>query len=403
MNFRRLPMSLLFRLASRPKAHRSQRRSAVSSLSIALLTLLISLNAPLSAAAHEVRPMIATLDAETDWSSSLVISLNLEAVIVGIEPGHDTRDSENQPQYDRLRALSPEALRTEWEAFAPAFLEGIEFAFDDQPADLTLRDVVIPSVGDTTLPRTSELVLSADYPADVQTSSWRLDPRFGDSVFRVLQPGSEELASATYVPAGHSAGPISLQPAEPQSAAEVFGNYTWSGFTHILPKGLDHILFVVGLFLLSTRLSALLWQVSAFTVAHTVTLALGALDLVSIRPEIVEPLIALSIVWIAVENVFTNRLSAWRPLIVFAFGLLHGLGFAGVLGEVGLSGTHFVAGLVGFNIGVELGQLAVIALCYAAVGWAMSGAHYRTRISIPASIVIAVIAGSWTLERTGLI
>ena len=180
-------------------------------------------------------------------------------------------------------------------------------------------------------------------------------------------------------------------------------NYVWIGFTHILPKGLDHILFVAGLFLLSPRLKPLLWQVSAFTVAHTVTIAFGTLGVVAIRPELVEPLIALSIVWIAVENIFTDRLHAWRPLVVFGFGLLHGLGFADVLREIGLPSGHFLTGLVAFNLGVEFGQLAVIALCFAAVGWAMNGQRYRRLVVIPASAAIALVALGWTIERTGWI
>ena len=170
-----------------------------------------------------------------------------------------------------------------------------------------------------------------------------------------------------------------------------------------MPKGLDHILFVVGLFLLSTKLGSLLWQVTAFTLAHTVTLALGILGYVSISPAIVEPLIALSIVYVAVENIMTDKLHRWRPVIVFCFGLLHGLGFAGVLQEIGLSSTHFVTGLIAFNVGVELGQLTVIAICFLAVGfWFGSKLWYRRLITTPASIGIAVIASWWVFERVFL-
>jgi hypothetical protein len=112
--------------------------------------------------------------------------------------------------------------------------------------------------------------------------------------------------------------------------------YLRLGFTHILPRGLDHVLFVLGIFLLAVDLKPVLWQVSAFTLAHTITLALTVYGVVSLSPRIVEPLIALSIVYVAVENVFTSKLHAWRPVIVFCFGLLHGMGFAGVLNEIGL-------------------------------------------------------------------
>lgn len=188
-----------------------------------------------------------------------------------------------------------------------------------------------------------------------------------------------------------------------ETVAEVFMNYIDQGFIHIIPRGFDHILFVIGLFLLSPRLKPLLWQVSAFTVAHTITLALGASGIVRLSPAIVEPLIALSIVWIAVENLLTNQLHSWRVAVVFGFGLLHGLGFAGVLLEIGLSGAHFYSALLGFNVGVELGQLSVISLCFLFVGWMMKKPGYRRLVVVPASSVIALISMYWVVDRIGLV
>lgn len=185
-----------------------------------------------------------------------------------------------------------------------------------------------------------------------------------------------------------------------ESIFEVFVNYLKLGFVHIIPRGFDHILFVIGLFLLSPNLNALLWQVSAFTVAHTLTLALGATGVVRLPADIVEPLIALSILWVAIENLLTNRFSRWRVVVVFCFGLLHGLGFAGVLLKIGLSGTHFISALLAFNVGVELGQLTVIALCFLTVGWAMRRPSYHGRVVAPASCAIALIAAFWVVERT---
>src|SRR5204863_203110 len=146
----------------------------------------------------------------------------------------------------------------------------------------------------------------------------------------------------------------------PQTRWRIIQTYLALGYTHILPRGLDHVLFVLGIFLLAVQLRAVLWQVSAFTIAHTITLALTAYGVVSLPPRIVEPLIALSIVYVAVENVFTSKLHAWRPLVVFCFGLLHGMGFAGVLTDIGLPRSEFVPALLAFNAGVELGQLTVI-------------------------------------------
>ena len=175
--------------------------------------------------------------------------------------------------------------------------------------------------------------------------------------------------------------------------------YLALGFEHILPLGLDHILFVVGLFLLSPRLKPLLWQVTAFTVAHSVTLALSMYDVVSLPARIVEPLIALSIAYVAMENVMTGELKPWRPFVVFAFGLLHGLGFAGVLRELGLPRDQFVTALITFNVGVELGQLTVVLICFALVGWFQRRAWYRSAIVVPASVFIALVGLYWSVDR----
>jgi hypothetical protein len=185
----------------------------------------------------------------------------------------------------------------------------------------------------------------------------------------------------------------------PPTRAEIARQYVWLGFTHILPKGLDHILFVVGLFLLSPRPRILLLQVTAFTIAHSITLAMSIYGVVSAPSRIVEPLIALSIVYVAIENLLTRELRPWRVGLVFVFGLLHGLGFAGVLSELGLPREQFLTALLTFNAGVEAGQLTVIALALVAVSPVLKRGWYRQRVAIPASIVIAVVGLYWTLVR----
>jgi hypothetical protein len=176
--------------------------------------------------------------------------------------------------------------------------------------------------------------------------------------------------------------------------------YLGLGFTHILPRGLDHVLFVLGIFLLATQLRAVLWQVSAFTIAHTITLALTVYGVVSLPSRIVEPLIALSIVYVAVENLFTSKLHAWRPVIVFCFGLLHGMGFAGVLNDIGLPRSEFVPALLSFNAGVECGQLAVIFTAFLLLGLPFrQKAWYRQRVVIAGSLMIAAVGLYWSVQR----
>ncbi len=178
-----------------------------------------------------------------------------------------------------------------------------------------------------------------------------------------------------------------------------FTEYLVLGYTHILPKGLDHILFVVGLFLLSAHLRPVLIQVTTFTVAHSLTLGLALYGVVTLPATVVEPLIALSIVYVAIENLRTRRLTPWRIALVFLFGLLHGLGFAGVLTGLALPHADIALGLFGFNLGVEAGQLTVIALVALAVGRWRTRPWYHARVVTPASLAIAAAGAWWTITR----
>jgi hydrogenase/urease accessory protein HupE len=191
--------------------------------------------------------------------------------------------------------------------------------------------------------------------------------------------------------------------AEPARASGdgLFARFTGLGFTHILPHGLDHILFVLALFFFSTRLRPLLLQVTAFTIAHSCTLALTLLDIVSLPPHIVEPLIALSIAVVGLENVFFRNVKTSRWLVVFAFGLIHGMGFAGVLGELGLPEGGFWPALIGFNLGVELGQLAVIAIAFALTVWFRNRSWYFKGIVVPVSLAISAVGLYWAVARVG--
>jgi hydrogenase/urease accessory protein HupE len=184
------------------------------------------------------------------------------------------------------------------------------------------------------------------------------------------------------------------------SRTDIVLTYLQVGFTHILPLGLDHILFVVSLYLLEPRVRAVLWQATAFTVAHSITLGLAMYGLISPPAAIVEPVIALSILFVALENIIADRLHSWRLAIVFGFGLIHGMGFASALTSVGLPRTSFLESLIAFNVGVELGQVAVILLLYLLVGrWFATKPWYKQRIVIPASVAIGLIASYWTVAR----
>ena len=181
---------------------------------------------------------------------------------------------------------------------------------------------------------------------------------------------------------------------------EVFGKYLIAGFQHIIPLGLDHILFILCVFFLNTNLKKIILQASMFTLAHTITLGLSMYGIINPPGEIIEPIIALSIVFLAIENVYSDKVKPWRLMMVFIFGLVHGMGFAGALSDLGMPDYAFATALISFNIGVELGQMAIILTMYFLVSRRFSSMKwYRSKLVIPVCLVIAVIAGYWTIER----
>lgn len=266
------------------------------------------------------------------------------------------------------------------------------------------------------LPLTMEFVLNAELPADAVELSIRA-PHVFDGVFLIVhRPGTE----AVYLPLGVAelSPPIDVSivrvlapgtdhqpmghepaPADSLGMVAVGWRYVVLGYRHIVPEGADHQLFIVALFLLNTRLRDLLLQTSIFTLAHTCTLALASLDAVRVSPGIVEPVIAGSIAFVAIENLFTTESRPWRTATAFVFGLAHGLGFGTELNAIGLPRDQLVLGLVGFSIGVEAGHATILVVAFAALGWWRGKDWYRSRVTLPLSIVVAGIALWWFVQR----
>ena len=199
-------------------------------------------------------------------------------------------------------------------------------------------------------------------------------------------------------PSQPTAGSVSAQHDE-HGGWNTFLGFLRYGFTHVLPEGLDHILFVLGLFLLSRSWKPVLTQVTAFTLAHSLTLGLAAAGMIKVPASIVEPVIALSIAAIAIENIFHPEYTRWRLVIVLIFGSIHGLGFASGLAEKPIPQDSFLLALTGFNVGVEAAQLTVIGLAYAATFWIKDETKYRRFVVIPASALIALAGLFWAIQR----
>ena len=182
------------------------------------------------------------------------------------------------------------------------------------------------------------------------------------------------------------------------------GNVIWYylklGYSHILPQGFDHILFVAGLCLLSQKIKVIIWQATAFTVAHSITLTLSMKNIIVAPSAVVEPIIALSILFVAIENMLISELKPWRILVVFMFGLIHGLGFASALNEIGLPRNKFAVSILSFNLGVELGQITIILLMFILIISPLGKkTWYRKSVVFPLSIIIGLIALYWTIQR----
>lgn len=375
-----------------------QSSRGLHKLRVALLAALSMLMWTAAARAHEISPAVIDIRV-AEGQVQLEMSVSIEAFLaeIALDQVTDTKEAANSEAYDALRSLDPAGLearlREGWTSIAPS----MTLIIQDNPVALSLLGAAIPAIGDPELERVSVLTVSAEIPPGAETFRFGWAAKYGEMI---LREADLEGGFVDYVSVGAMSPDLSLRGQAPKTGWQSFVTFIPVGFDHIVPKGLDHILFVMGLFLLSTRLRPLLWQVTSFTAAHTVTLGLASLGVIAVNPAVVEPLIAISIVYVAVENILAKDMMRWRPVLVFAFGLLHGMGFATVLGEFGLPEQGFIPALLGFNVGVELGQICVILICFAAFGfWFGSKPWYRARISVPLSVLIAAVGAYWAVER----
>jgi hypothetical protein len=335
-----------------------------------------------AAAAHEIGTTRVTARFHLDRSFEISVATDAESLAEKFEA---------LAGRELAAPVAPERLFAIIRASDELFRQRVKIAFDEvavQPSidhSLELPAIIIRFTGRV--------------PDGVQRFHWSYGWTFTTYSLSVNLPGAAQ-PRILWLEGGSGSTVIDLGTFPALGPLTTFRRYLTLGFTHIVPHGLDHMLFVVGLCLLSCSLRSVLLQVSAFTVAHSVTLGLGMYGLVRISPSVVEPLIAISIAWVAIENVFLSELRPWRIALVFAFGLLHGLGFAGALAEVGLPRGEFVTALAGFNVGVEAGQLAVIIASFLLLGWRFSRhSWYRPFVVVPASVAIASVALYWSLDR----
>jgi hypothetical protein len=353
-----------------------------------VLAAMLLLGASNAAGAHEIgqTQVTTTFSQNGRYQLDIVVDPDVLLTKLQVRSGQAPQAAPDRTERDRRIA-----------ALGSTLVDAIQLAFDGTTVRPQFR--YLPASALTDLAAAPSVVrLTGTAPAGAHTlrfgyglamGAYALNLRIGDSPQQTFWVDGPQLSEQ-----------MSLMPAPPATRAAVAWQYLRFGYTHILPNGLDHILFVMGLFLLSLRWRPLLAQISAFTLAHSITLGLTMYGVVSLPARLVEPMIAVSIVYVAVENLLTTELKPWRVALVFSFGLLHGMGFAGVLRDVGLPRPQFLPALLAFNVGVEAGQLTVVALAFAAVAyWRRNYPVYRRVVVLPVSVAISLIGLFWTLQR----
>ena len=386
------------------------------------LSSIIFLLCPLFAWAHPIPDIPVIGSFERNGSASITIEVDPrcfaedpeEVPFLQKDVFDNLGSQEKKALKDKARNLMQKALRVRFgseEWFSPEFR--FEFlAKEHETIELDGDIVLIRATHERTLtPETKSYQIKALDSADYDLVFTNILGGKPQRRVNVLWPGEESYAldltsflvqpeaTVSVLAEGNASAVEGYAPKEDEGLSSTFFSFLRQGFVHVVPLGVDHILFVIGLFLLSRKWKPLLYQVSVFTLAHTITLALATVGLVSVPGNIVEPIIAASIAFVALENIFVAKYKPYRLAVVFLFGLIHGLGFAGVLSEFDLDPGSLFAGLLGFNLGVEFGQLAVIGLALILTFGIKDPKNYRKIVVIPGSVLIALMGAYWTIQR----
>jgi len=362
-------------------------------LGLGLLSIAVFVNA------HNKDYALARFVAQPDGRFSIEVTCHIAAYVLGAEAGHLSL-----PDWQRLRKMETHTLNNMVSRAHDAFVAGVQLQVDN--VSWPVRQVHFPATaairhdGLRPIPKEGPpIVITSRLPAGAESLKVLLPGQIGRVLLRIGDKTNQQ--RAYFFEAGRwmeIPSPFGKQ-VDGWGSADILKHYFGVGFVHILPNGLDHILFVLALFLVSQRVKTLLLQVTIFTVAHSVTLALALYDVVRLPAALVEPLIAFSIAAVALDNLVSDRLRSWRSVTIFAFGLLHGLGFANALEDVALNSHVGFLALAGFNIGVEAGQLVVVGIAFAIVGWSWASPWYRRGVVLPASSAIAAVGLVWTIQR----
>jgi hypothetical protein len=334
----------------------------------------------------------------SDGTYEMDLYCDFDGLLLGLDPGH--LDDE---LWMILAEMDPDERRRRVDELRERLARQVVIRFDGEPAWPTID---FPEMRDGAAGRDPRASLPGSIarfrgraPEGATAFTIQLDPLFGPVMAGFRRGGDPKLENLLLA-AGVESEPIPLYGGSGlMGALSVASGCLTLGFQHVLPTGFDHVLLVLGLYLLNTRLRSMLAQISAFTLGHTVALALSVYGLVSMPAWLVEPVMTLAVVYVALENVVSAELKPWRSAMVFGLGLLHGLASSGSILELGLSPSAYPIALLAYNLGFGLAMVAVAGLALLASGWLRSRAWYRLRITVPVSLLLAAVALIWTVVR----
>ena len=360
----------------------------------------------IGAISHEIRPSIADYKIEENILY-FDIRLNAELILSGIDASNitDTNSSPLSATYDDLRSLTRENLKILLIESWDDIQSKINLNINEVSTKFELVDINIEANRDFEISRDSILYLKYELDEDDEFLTFKWSEKYGPIIIREINELKKEDDLYTeYLQAGLQTDKIFIKNENMQSIFKSIINYFILGIQHIIPKGLDHILFIVGLFFFSVTLRPLLIQVTMFTIAHSITLIFVSVSYINVNPLIVEPIIALSIAYVGIENIFKQYVKEYlRYIIIFFFGLLHGLGFALVLSDIGYQSSKLILNLISFNLGIEAAQIFIILSLYVLLGIKFSNKkYYRYIFQVPVSLFIALVGIYWFFERINM-
>ena len=372
------------------------------------LILIVFLNLfSTSSISHEIKPSIADFFYDDNYLN-FKIRLNAELILSDIDASNvsNTDSSSLSEIYDEFRILNNKDLEQIFQNSWNQISSNIEIKINNVSKQTNLIKIEVEDIQNFEISRDSHVYFRVLLDKNSEQFTFRWVKNYGPIILRENNNNKLEDELVTeYLQSGIESSQFSFKENNFSKTFNSFAKFFVLGIQHIIPKGLDHILFIFGLFLFSSSLKKLISQITIFTIAHSITLIFVSLSLMRINPQIVEPIIALSIVYIGLENIFKKYIKEYlRYVVILFFGLLHGLGFALVLSDIGYKSSDLFVNLISFNLGIEVAQISIVLVLYLLIALNFAkNKNYRIFFQVPSSILISSVGLYWFFERINLI